>query len=112
MDRHVRGMQRTFSWADALATLKSDAAAVSVSEAVMQRYTGEYELAPGRTITVTLEGGQLHAQPTGSGKQPLFAESETRFTVGRAGGPIALTFTGEGLTMTQGATTRAAKKIR
>ena len=51
---------------------------------------GEYELVPGRTLTITLEGGRLHGQTTGGAKLPLTHESGTTFTV--VGRPITLTF--------------------
>jgi CubicO group peptidase (beta-lactamase class C family) len=53
---------------------------------------GEYEMAPGRSITITLEGGQLHGQPTGNPKRPLAHVSGATFAVGRADGPVTLTF--------------------
>ncbi|HVG43157.1 MAG TPA: serine hydrolase [Longimicrobium sp.] len=58
----------------------------------LEGLTGEYELAPGRTLTITLEGGQLHGQPSGGGgKLPLAHESGTTFSA--VGRPITLTFT-------------------
>jgi CubicO group peptidase (beta-lactamase class C family) len=53
--------------------------------------TGEYELAPGRTLAVTLEGGQLHGQPQGGAKRPLVHVSGATFSV--EGSPVTLTFT-------------------
>jgi hypothetical protein len=53
--------------------------------------TGEYELAPGRTIAITLEGGRLHGQPAGGEKRPLVHVSGATFSV--ADSPITLTFT-------------------
>jgi CubicO group peptidase (beta-lactamase class C family) len=53
--------------------------------------TGEYELAPGRTIAITLEGGLLHGQPSGGEKHPLAHVSGAMFSV--ADGPLTLTFT-------------------
>ena len=32
---------------------------------------GEYEMAPGRSLRITLEDGHLRSEPTGSAKQPL-----------------------------------------
>jgi hypothetical protein len=52
---------------------------VSVAPAVLQRYVGEYELAPGFTIQVSLEGDRIMAQATGQPKVPLFAQAETEF---------------------------------
>jgi len=42
-------------------------------------YVGEYELAPGFTITVTTENDRLIAQGTGQPAVELFPESETKF---------------------------------
>jgi serine-type D-Ala-D-Ala carboxypeptidase/endopeptidase len=53
--------------------------AVEVDSAVLEKYVGEYKLAPFFAITVTLEDGQLMAQATGQDKFPIFAESETEF---------------------------------
>ncbi len=53
--------------------------------------TGEYELAPGRTLAVTIEDGRLHGQPSGGEKHSLAHVSGTTFSA--AGTPITLTFT-------------------
>ena len=52
---------------------------ITVSPAILNRYVGNYELAPNVTVAITLEGGALMTQITGQPKFPLFAESETRF---------------------------------
>jgi hypothetical protein len=59
----------------------------------LEGLTGEYELAPGRSVTITLEGGQLHGEPTGNPKRPLVHLSGATFAVARADGPITVTFT-------------------
>ena len=46
---------------------------------ILQRYPGQYELAPGFILTVTLEEGKLMAQATGQSKFEIFARSETLF---------------------------------
>ena len=53
---------------------------------------GEYELAPGRTIAITLENGQLHGQPTNGPKRPLVHTAGSQFGVGSADAPMTLTF--------------------
>ena len=53
--------------------------AITVSEATLDRYTGEFELQPGFTITFTREGNRLMTQATGQGKFEVFPESETKF---------------------------------
>lgn len=50
-----------------------------VSEAILKRYTGTYELTPFFKITVTTEDGSLYAQATGQGKFEIYPESETKF---------------------------------
>jgi CubicO group peptidase (beta-lactamase class C family) len=52
---------------------------IQLKPQVLARYVGEYEMAPGVTVTITLEGGALMTQITGQPKFPLFAKSETRF---------------------------------
>ena len=59
----------------------------------LEAMVGEYEMAPGRTITVTLENGQLHGEPTNSPKRPLVHISGTTFGVGDADAPMTVTFT-------------------
>jgi CubicO group peptidase (beta-lactamase class C family) len=53
---------------------------------------GEYEMEPGRTITITLENGQLQGQPTSSSKRPLVHISGATFGVGSADAPVSVTF--------------------
>lgn len=53
--------------------------AVEIDRALLDRYPGRYELAPGFWIDVTREGDRLFAQATGQPRFELFPESETRF---------------------------------
>lgn len=59
--------------------LKSERPAVPVVASVLQTYAGVYEVAPGFTLTVTVEGGQLVIQGSGQPKLRLTAISQTRF---------------------------------
>ena len=52
---------------------------IKVSEKVLKTYVGDYELTPERILTITLENGSLHGQPSGQEKSQLFAESQTKF---------------------------------
>lgn len=52
---------------------------VQVSEDVLDRYLGEYELMEGFILTVTRDGSILSAQATGQDSFELFATSETNF---------------------------------
>jgi CubicO group peptidase (beta-lactamase class C family) len=51
----------------------------AVSADVLKQYVGEYELAPGFTITVTVENDKIFGQATGQDKFELFAEKENLF---------------------------------
>lgn len=52
---------------------------VALDSTVLDRYVGEYELAPTFRIAVTREGNALFGQATGQPRFRLFAESETKF---------------------------------
>jgi CubicO group peptidase (beta-lactamase class C family) len=54
---------------------------VAVADSILQRYTGEYELAQGFILTITREGHNLYGQATGQGKVQLIPESENKFTL-------------------------------
>lgn len=51
----------------------------SLSEELLDKYVGEYQIQPGFSITFTREGNRLFTQATGQGKFEIFAESETKF---------------------------------
>jgi len=68
------------------------AVAPSQGPAKLEQFVGEYEMAPGRTITITLENGQLQGQPTGATKRPLVNVSANTFGVGSADAPVSVTF--------------------
>lgn len=55
------------------------AKSVPVDAAILEKYVGQYELAPGVIITITREDRQLKAQITGQPAQPIFAKTETEF---------------------------------
>lgn len=52
---------------------------IKVDSATLKQYVGEYELAPGFTITISFEGNGLKAHPTGQGIFDLYAEKENFF---------------------------------
>ena len=52
---------------------------VKVDAAVLEKYTGRYQLAPTFVITVTRDGDHLYAQATGQQRAEIFAESEREF---------------------------------
>jgi len=53
--------------------------AVTVDPAVLKTYAGEYELAPGFILAVTVEGDRIMTQATGQQKFEIFASSPTEF---------------------------------
>ena len=77
---------------------------------------GEYELAPGRTLAVTLESGRLHGQPPGGEKRSLTHVSGTTFSAD--GSQVTLTFTlgadgrATAAVMRQGGRERTLPKVR
>lgn len=76
--------------------LKSERPAVSVAADVLQTYAGVYEVAPGFTLTVTVEAGQLVVQGSGQPKLPLAAVSQTRFYASVVDADIAFFKDGSG----------------
>ena len=54
---------------------------VELSEAVLERYVGRYELQPGFVLAITREGSQLSAQATGQPAFEIFPTTETDFYV-------------------------------
>lgn len=52
---------------------------IQLSEALLSRYVGEYQLGPGFTLVVTQEGNRLFTQATGQEKVEIYPESETKF---------------------------------
>ena len=58
----------------------------------LEGLVGEYEMAPGRTLTVTLEDGHLHGEPTGNPKRTLMHVSGTTFSVEETDRPTTVAF--------------------
>lgn len=52
---------------------------MAIDAAVLKKYVGQYELAPGAILTITLENTQLNAQLTGQSAFPVYAKSQTEF---------------------------------
>jgi len=57
----------------------SQAAGVSLSPAVLSRYAGAYQLAPGRDAVVVVEGDLLYVRGVNEPKLPLLPQSESQF---------------------------------
>jgi CubicO group peptidase (beta-lactamase class C family) len=91
-------------------------AASTASAVKLEGLTGEYEVAPGRTLTVTLENGRLHGQPAGSQKRAMTHVSGTTFSAD--GSQVTLTFTvgadgrATGAVMRQNGRERTLPKVR
>jgi len=54
---------------------------IEVAEEDLKKYLGEYELAPGFTVVITLNEGKLMATPTGQGTVEIVPISEHRFSI-------------------------------
>jgi CubicO group peptidase (beta-lactamase class C family) len=52
---------------------------IKLSADVLSNYVGEYQLAPGFTLTVSLDGDKIMTQATGQGKVEIYPETETKF---------------------------------
>ena len=61
--------------------LPAEKEGINLPVEVLQRYVGQYELAPGMVLDVRLKGEALVVQPGGQPEADLFAETETRFFV-------------------------------
>lgn len=91
-------------------------ASVTVGEAILRSYVGEYQFSAALSVVVTLESGAMYAQPTGQSKVALRAESETKFFVDNSG--IQFTFTKDasgavtGMTLHQGGRDVPGRKVK
>src|SRR5690606_5716502 len=72
----VRAVAHVYGWPDFEPETRT---VVKVAPDVLQKYVGEYELAPDAVLAVTLDGGQLYATYPGESRLPLLAESDTTF---------------------------------
>jgi CubicO group peptidase (beta-lactamase class C family) len=72
----LRGIAKEYAWHDYHPDVHE---VVKVDPKVFETYVGQYEYAPGRTITVTTENGRIFAQETREYKSEIFPESATSF---------------------------------
>jgi D-alanyl-D-alanine carboxypeptidase len=72
-------------------TLPSTPAEIKVPPDILRRYVGDYQLAPGFVLTVTLEGDQLMTQATGQQKFQIFPSSESEFFLKAVNAQISFT---------------------
>ncbi len=70
--------------------LPSQREIIQVEKAILEQYTGQYQIAPGAELSIQLEEGNLVAIAPGQPRLALFAETETVFFMKEA--PISITF--------------------
>jgi CubicO group peptidase (beta-lactamase class C family) len=75
-DEIMHAIAAEYNWPDWHPIVRT---AITVDPKILPQYAGTYALAPNFDMVVTVENGQLFAAVTGQGKNPLFAESETKF---------------------------------
>ncbi len=89
---------------------------IALDPKVLDRYVGEYELAPGFTVTIVNEGGRLMSLAPGQPKVELFAESETKFFLRDVDAEIEFVADASGrvtgLVLRQGGMTMTGKRIK
>jgi hypothetical protein len=56
-----------------------DPQSIALDAAALERYTGDYQLAPSAVLGVTREGNHLFAQLTGQPRAEIFARTESNF---------------------------------
>jgi CubicO group peptidase (beta-lactamase class C family) len=89
--------------------------AVAVDTKAMERYAGQYELAPGFVLTITVENGKLFGQATGQGKLEMETLSETKFAVRSVGAEVVFKVDDKGvvsgLVLNQGGREMPGKRL-
>ena len=89
---------------------------VTVDEAVLDTYVGDYQLTPAFHLLITREGGALFVQATGQQKLQLFAESETAFFLKAVEAQITFAKDASGrvsqLVLHQGGQDQVARKVK
>ncbi len=88
---------------------------IKVDERVTNEYIGVYELAPGFSLTISKKEGQLMAQGTGQGANPIFASSEKSFFLKAVEATLDFTANDKGLitglTLHQGGRDISGRKV-
>ena len=72
----------------AAAVKRLESPAVTVDTKTLERYVGQYELAPGFVLAITVENGKLNGQATGQPKFPMENISEGKFAVRSVGAEV------------------------
>ena len=90
--------------------------ALEIDPATLNAYEGEYELAPGFVLAVTLEGNRLMTQATGQQRVEIFASSPTEFFLKVVNAQITFVKDASGavtgLVLHQGGRDMPAKKMK
>jgi hypothetical protein len=93
-----------------------DRVQINVPVEILQRYVGEYQLAPTFSITISLVDGALSAGATGQPTFPIFAESNVDFFYRVVDAQITFESDGSGavtgLVLHQGGQNIPGRKIR
>jgi CubicO group peptidase (beta-lactamase class C family) len=95
--------------ADALKRLEQPAAEVDI--ATLEKYVGNYQLAPGFNLAITREGNTLFGQATGQPRVEMAADSPTEFHILAVKASITFATDGSTLTLHQGGRDLPAKRI-
>jgi CubicO group peptidase (beta-lactamase class C family) len=86
--------------------------AVTVDSATLDKFVGNYSLAPGFNLAITREGDKLFAQATGQPRVELAADSPTEFHILAVKASITFAPDGSALTLHQGGRDVPAKRIQ
>jgi CubicO group peptidase (beta-lactamase class C family) len=97
-------------------TVPVERTVAKVDPKIYDAYVGEYELAPGMTLTVTREGDRLMAQPARGRPAELFPASETNFFLKVVRADVTFVRDGSGkvthLVFNQNGRQQQAKKVK
>jgi D-alanyl-D-alanine-carboxypeptidase/D-alanyl-D-alanine-endopeptidase len=88
---------------------------IKVDEAILQTYTGTYELAPGFNIVVTRDGSRLFAQATGQSQFEIFPKSDNEFYLKAVQASVVFSQNAEGvvnMTLHQGGQAMPGKRVK
>jgi tetratricopeptide (TPR) repeat protein len=89
--------------------------AVEVDQALLESYTGAYELAPGFNIVISMFDNRLFGQATGQPRFELFAKTSTEFYLKVVEAKIIFTTSPEGvvsMTLHQGGQVLPGKRVK
>jgi len=104
----------TLDGAPSSQVLQGPAGAIVLSEAVLDRYVGQYKTAAGTILVFRRYGTMLTAKPGGNPETVIYAHSETRFSAGSNFIEFQLDSAGTvtGLVLDQGSQKISASRIR